>query len=262
MPGGRAAWRAAWAERSTPVNCPANSIDWSRRVSKAKTDRRVTQVRNAAIAVVVLIVVLVGGYGLFFSTTVDMSGDLVEGTHYYVIDGATPIPASGPIRVTELFSYGCVHCRNFDPIVADWLEHVPRGVVFERIPVTFSPAWTLLAQTYFALLSVGALDQNHQRLFAAIHDNAKQFDSPAAMADFVDGHGVSKADFLRAYNSPEVRRALADAVARERASHASGVPSLMVGDYYMVDMRSVPRKRAFDVVDFLVAKINNERAAS
>jgi protein dithiol oxidoreductase (disulfide-forming) len=230
-------------------------------VTRTKAEQRVRRLRIAAIAVVVLIVVLVGGYGLFFSTAVDMSGDLVEGTHYYVIDGAAPIPPSGPIRVTELFSYGCIHCRNFDPIVAEWLEHQPDGVEFERIPVSFSPAWAMLAQTYFALQSVGALDENHTRIFAAIHDNGKQFDSPEAIADFVDGHGVSRDAFLRAYNSPEVRHKLTEATARERASHANGVPSLMVGDYYMVDMRSVPRKRAFDVVDFLVAKIENERSA-
>jgi thiol:disulfide interchange protein DsbA len=231
-------------------------------VSRGKTERRVKLIRNSSIAVIVLIVVVVGGYGLFFSAAVDMSGDLVEGTHYFVIDGAAPIPPSGPIRVTELFSYGCIHCRNFDPIVADWLQHEPAGVQFDRIPVSFSPAWAILAQTYFALESVGALAQNHQRLFTAIHDNGKQFDSPEAIADFVAGHGVSRDDFLRAYNSPAVRRQLTEAAARERASHANGVPSLMVGDYYMVDMRSVPRKRAFDVVDFLVAKIKNERAAS
>jgi protein dithiol oxidoreductase (disulfide-forming) len=231
-------------------------------VSRARTERRIKLIRNSAIALIVLIVVLVGGYGLFFSAAVDMSGDLVEGTHYYVIDGAAPIPPSGPIRVTELFSYGCIHCRNFDPIVTEWLAHKPDGVEFDRIPVSFSPAWAMLAQSYFALQSVGALEANHERIFAAIHDNGKQFDSPEAMADFVDGHGVSRDAFLRAYNSPEVRQKLTQATARERASHANGVPSLMVGDYYMVDMRAVPRKRAFDVVDFLVAKIKNERAAS
>ena len=231
-------------------------------MSRASSERRVKRIRNSVIALILLIVVVVIGYGLFFTTASDMGGDLVEGTHYFVIDGAAPIPASGPIRVTELFSYACVHCRNFDPIVTEWLTHEPDGVEFDRIPVSFSPAWALLAQAYFALQSVGALQENHERIFTAIHDNARQFDSPEAIADFVDGHGVSREAFLRAFNSPAVRRQLADAAARERASHISGVPALMVGDYYMIDMRSVPRKRAFDVVDFLVAKIKNERTAS
>ena len=231
-------------------------------MSRSKRDQRIRLVRNIAIAAVVLIVVVVAAYGLFFSTAIDMNGDLVEGTHYEVIDGATPPPKSGPIRVTEFFSYGCIHCRNFDPIVNDWLAHKPANVEFERVPVGFSPSWGLLAQAYYTLAHVGALQENHERIFAAIHDNGKQFDSPEAIADFVDGHGVSRAAFLRAWSSPSVRADLAAAAERERAAHVNSVPSLMVGDYYMVDMRAVPRKRAFDVVDFLVRKIENERAAS
>jgi thiol:disulfide interchange protein DsbA len=231
-------------------------------VSRSKPDQRIKLARNIAIAVVALIIIVVAGYGLFFSAAIDMSGDLVEGTHYEAIEGATPPPKSGPIRVTEFFSYGCIHCRNFDPIVNDWLTHKPANVEFDRVPVGFSPSWELLAQAYYTLASVGALKENHERIFAAIHDNGKQFDSAEAIADFVDGHGVSRDAFLRAWNSPGVRADLTTAAERERAAHVNSVPSLMVGDYYMVDMRAVPRKRAFDVVDFLVRKIENERAAS
>ena len=49
-------------------------------------------IRNGIIAFVVLIVVVVGGYGLFRSTAIDVSGEFVEGTHYKVIEGTRRCP--------------------------------------------------------------------------------------------------------------------------------------------------------------------------
>jgi protein dithiol oxidoreductase (disulfide-forming) len=231
-------------------------------LNKPKPDKRLATIRNGVIAFVVLIVVIVLGYGLFRSTGLDVGSEFVEGTHYDVIDGAPPVPSSGPIRVTELFSYGCVHCMNFDSIVEDRVRTLPPDAAFDRIPVTFSSVWSNLAQAYYALESTGALAQNHERLFKAIHDNGKQFLSPEMIADFVAGHGVSREDFLRAFSSPAVTRRMTDGAQRERRSGATGVPSLMVADHYMINMNSVPRKQAFDVVDFLIAKISAERAAA
>ena len=119
----------------------------------------------------------------------------------------------------------------------------------------------MLAQSYFALQSVNALADNHDRIFKAIHDNGKQFLTADMVADFVDGHGVTREAFLTAFNSPAVVNATAQAAKRERALRVNGVPYLTVADHYAVNMDTVPRKKAFDVVDFLIAKIRAERAA-
>ncbi len=217
-------------------------------------------IRNGVIAFAVLIVAGVVGYGLFRSTAIDVSDEFAEGTHYTVIDG-TVAPKVGPIKVTEFFSYGCVHCRNFDPMVNDWLRSAPKDVAFDRNPVSFSPEWGLLAQSYFALQSLNALDDNHQRLFAAIHDNHKQFLTADMVASFVDGHGVTREAFLTAFNSPAIVNATTQAAKRDRALRVNSVPYLTVADHYAINMGdAVPRKKAFDVVDFLVAKIRAERA--
>jgi thiol:disulfide interchange protein DsbA len=231
-------------------------------LTKTRPDKRLITVRRGIIAFVVLTVVIVGGYGLFRSTAIDVSGEFVEGTHYKVIDGAPPVPISGPIRVTEFFSYGCIHCRNFDPMVNDWLRGAPKDVAFERNPVVFSPAWELLAQAYYALQATNALAENHDRIFKAIHDNGKQFLNAEMVADFVNGHGVTRDAFLAALDSPATQRAVAEASRHERASRINSVPSLTVADHYAINMDSVPRKKAFDVVDFLIAKIRAERAVT
>ena len=46
----------------------------------------------------------------------------VEGEHYQLI----PIPVESQeqkaTEVVEIFSYGCVHCYNFDPYVEVWKQ--------------------------------------------------------------------------------------------------------------------------------------------
>jgi thiol:disulfide interchange protein DsbA len=230
-------------------------------LSKTAQDKRTRRIRNGVIAFVAILVVIVVGYGLYRSSAVDLTaGGFVEGTHYHVIEGAPPVPATGPIRVTEFFSYGCIHCRNFDSIVNDWAAHVPKDVVFERSPVAFSPEWEVLAQTYFALRDDNALAENHERIFKAIHDNGKQLFNREAIAEYVDGHGISRDAFLRTLESPQVERETTDAGKRERAMRVNGVPTVVVADHYAINMDTVPRPKVFDVVDFLVAKIRAERA--
>ena len=84
-----------------------------------------------------------------------------------------------PITVTEFFSYGCIHCKNFEPLIADYIETLPPDVEFRRVPVAFSPAWALLGQSYLALEAVNALEQNHDRIFRAVHDNTRGSSCPA-----------------------------------------------------------------------------------
>ena len=37
-------------------------------------------------------------------------------------------------------------------------------------------------------------------------------------------------------------------------SHVNSVPTLIVADHYAINMDTVPRKKAFDVVEFLIRR--------
>jgi predicted DsbA family dithiol-disulfide isomerase len=71
------------------------------------------------------------------------------------------------------------------------------------------------------------------------------------LGDFVDGKGVTKAEFLRAFNSPSVRRALAQFDAASRSLQINSVPSLVVDDRYRVNM-DVGRKQSLEVARYLL----------
>lgn len=220
--------------------------------SRKTSDKKVTRVRLLIVGLAVVVGIVVLGYGTLYSTGFG-EGEYLAGEHYRVIENPPRRRAGAPVVVREYFSYGCIHCRNFEPLLDEWRATMPEGSAFERSPVAFSPAWQLLAQTYFTLKRLDALEQNHMRLFRAIHDNGRQFPTPQAMADFVDGNGTTSADFLRMFNSPEVRRDLREADATQRNIVISSVPTLVVADEFVVNM-DVGRKQALDVVDHLLAQ--------
>lgn len=218
---------------------------------KVKTNAKVTRARTTILAFVVVVAVLITGYGTLYSTGIT-EGEFVEGEHYQLVDNPTRRRPGEDIKVTEFFSYGCIHCRNFDPMLDDWQKTIPEGVGFSRSPVAFSPAWELLGQAYLTLEISNILEQNHSRIFKAIHTNGRQFLSKDMIANFIDGHGIDKDAFLRTFNSPQVRRALQRADENQRQFNIASVPTLIVAGKYLVNMDN-GRKTALKVADHLIA---------
>ncbi|MEM6709695.1 MAG: thiol:disulfide interchange protein DsbA/DsbL [Pseudomonadota bacterium] len=214
----------------------------------------VTLTRNLILAFVALMVVGVGTYGFLYVGGATGDSAFVAGRDWTELDTPTgPTGGPGPHEVVEFFSYGCIHCKNFDPLIERWQEQLPRDVRFERAPVSFSPVWGLLAQAYLTLEIEGALEANHQRLFRAIHDQQRQFLSAEQLADYVEGRGISRERFLDTFNSSRVRRKLAELDKLSRDARVRSVPTLLVANRYLVSMEG-GRKRALDIVDHLLER--------
>ncbi len=217
----------------------------------AKKKSNVALVRGLIIGAVALLGVVVIGYGILYSSGATQ-GEFVAGEHYTVLENAERRRPGAPILVQEFFSYACIHCKNFDPVIEEWLLTKPDNVTFERVPVAFSPAWAALAQTYYTFEALDVLDENHERMFRALHDARRSFASAQDIADFVDGNGASAEEFLAAFNGGEVRRRLRDGDSAQRAVGISAVPTLVVDGRYVVTM-DVGRAVALEVVDHLIA---------
>ncbi len=232
--------------------------------SNPAEEKKVRRARNTIIVACALVVGIVVGYGVLYSTGVTdtLSTDgYSEGDHYRLIENAEPRRSGSPVVVSEYFSYGCIHCKNFDPLIEEFKPTLPEGAQLEQMPVTFNPSWALLARAHLALAAIDGLKTNHERMFSAIHNSGRQFNSVDQIADFVDGKdGVTKASFMEAYNSSAVRRRLSKIDASSRAAGIASVPSLVVDGRYRINM-DVGRKQSLEVARFLVDKILQEEAA-
>lgn len=184
----------------------------------------------------------------------------VEGVHYSQIEVPvkTGLEAEQPpqVEVLEVFSYMCVHCYSFDPLLSRWEKEKSDGAVFARLPAVFSDDWALLAQAFYTAEILGVAEQMHGPLFEAIHAQPKNLRNEAVMASlFEDAAGVSEEDFRKSFSSFFVRSRVNQARAKSQAYGITGVPTMIVNGKYRVDGRMAGSNQGIlDVVNFLVEK--------
>jgi thiol:disulfide interchange protein DsbA len=228
-------------------------------MAKKRGTDKVETTRNAIFGVIIAIGVTLVGLGIYLSSGLAQNATPTEGEDYALIENADRIRIGDPINVYEFFSYGCVHCRNFDPELEEWLVTTDEDVAFSRKPAAFSRTWTLLGQGYLALEQADALEGNHAKLFSAVHDFGKTFRSGQEIADYLDSETLPAAEFMRAFNSPKVRRKLSQAETDSRRYNVQSVPTMIVAGKYTVDMGN-GMQRALEVVDYLIGQERTERA--
>ena len=182
----------------------------------------------------------------------------VEGTHYERIDVPveTGLENESPpqIEVVEVFSYMCIHCYSFDPLLQDWEETMPQQAVFNRVPAVFSDDWALMARAFYAAEILGVAEEMHGPLFSAIHVKPMNLRDEGEMASlFNEAGAISEEEFTKAYNSFFVRSRVMQAQAKSRAYGITGVPTMIVNGKYRVDGRMAGSNQGMlDVVNFLV----------
>ncbi len=178
------------------------------------------------------------------------------GEHYEVLPIPVKPAAEGKVEVVEVFSYGCIHCFSFDPLIEGWHSAAPDDVRFERLPAIFSNDWALLAQLYYTAEVLDVLDKVHTPIFNGIHVDRLDLRDPNVAAELFEREaGVAKDQFLEVSNSFSVRSRSQQAMGRTRAYRITGVPTMIVAGKYRVDGRMAGSNgKMLEIVDFLVEK--------
>ena len=119
-------------------------------------------------------------------------------------------PRKAKIEVAEVFSYACIHCARFQPVVDTWLKKKPRDVQWEYVPAVFGGPFTAFAAAYYAADQLGVRERSHSAVFKAIFDEKSvKTSEPSAIADLYARWGVKPAAFLAAMNGAPVQDKLA-----------------------------------------------------
>ena len=186
-----------------------------------------------------------------------------EGQHYFRIEPAQPT-ATDKVEVTEVFSYACIHCANFQTTVASWKKSKPAEANFVQLPAAWNPGWEMLARAYYAAEALGVLDKTHDALFKAIHVERRPFGSMQDLADwYAATAGIKAEDFLAAASSSAVNIKVNRSKQMVPRYGVDGTPSVVVAGKYRITGGSAGGwPEVMQVVDFLVAREAAERAAS
>jgi thiol:disulfide interchange protein DsbA len=95
----------------------------------------------------------------------------VEGRNYFPVRPARPtgLPA-GKVQVTEVFSYACPACNQFQPSMRKLEHSVPANVVISFVPASFNPAedWPMFQLAYVTAQTLGVADKTHDAMFDAV----------------------------------------------------------------------------------------------
>jgi thiol:disulfide interchange protein DsbA len=181
------------------------------------------------------------------SSAIAANGDKwQEGVNYTRIVPAQPTNApAGQVEVLEFFWYACPHCYALEPTVAAWLKNKSAYITFTRVPVEWNEGHRALARLYYALDSMGKLNDLHGEIFKEIQVNGDPLVGPdpnnAAAAErlqlaFVQKLGISGGDFLKAYHDMNTETAMQRADQLAQRFRITGVPSFVINGKYFTDV--------------------------
>lgn len=192
-----------------------------------------------------------------------------EGRHYITVPTpASPSPApAGKVEVTEVFSYICNHCYEWQGLVEQLKASLPQDAVLTYLHAGFNQHWPLFQRAHLTAQKLGIADRNHKRMFTAVWETrefpfldkttGRPLANPPTMADFArfysKGGGVTEADFLKAATSAEINSAVQRTDSLIKGWRVSGTPTFLVGGRYQVQADAVSsEKELHDLVGYLV----------
>jgi thiol:disulfide interchange protein DsbA len=185
----------------------------------------------------------------------------IEGEHYDVISPALR-GSSDKIEVTEFFWYGCGHCYNFEPQLAQWKKGLADDVVVKGSPAIWNGVMQIHAKAFYTAEVLGVLDKVHLPLFQALNIDRRRLGSESELADLFAANGVPRDDFTKAFNSFGVGSQVSQANARARSAKVSGTPELMVaGKYRISTVKAGGQGKMLELANFLIEKERNAQLA-
>jgi len=186
-----------------------------------------------------------------------------EGEHYDVISPAIRTVNDDKIEVTEFFWYGCGHCYNFEPQLAQWKKSLGDDVVVVGSPAMWNGLMEVHAKAFYAAEALGVLDRVHIPLFQALNVDRRRLASEDELADVFAANGVEREEFRKAFNSFGVGSLVRQANARARAARISGTPEMMVAGKYRISTRKAGSQAdMLRLASYLIEKEREAREAS
>ena len=197
-------------------------------------------------------------------------GKWQPGVNYDPVVPAQPTSVgSGKVEVMEVFWLACPHCYELEPHIRSWLKSKPAYVEFVRVPVIWQDIHRAHARLYYTLEALGR-DDLVETAFDTIHEDIGNRIPPLVgqteeetfrlQQQFAVQHGISAADFARAYNDFGVSSNLQHAEEITQRYHVQSVPFFVVGGKYSTDVaKAGSESRLFELLNDLAASEHTHR---
>ena len=177
----------------------------------------------------------------------------VAGKDYVVLTSPQPTWGTGGLEVVEVFSYACVHCAQFQPLINSWKKTLPAGVKFRYVPAVFGGIFDNAARAFFAAEAMGVQERTQDPVFKAMFiDRSVKGGSLEDFADLYASLGVNRAKFLEIMNSTTVSAKLNRAKQFAQRTGVNSTPTIIVNGKYRVTPKT--HEAALQIADYLIAR--------
>ena len=178
---------------------------------------------------------------------------------------------AGKVEVLEVFSYGCIGCNSFEPVMKKLKASLPPNAQVAYLHASFNQAesWPMFQRAYFTAQALGIADRTHQAIYDAVWktgelavvDRAKrQLKNPQpTLADAARCYerltGMKSDVFLATARSFSVEAKMRAADKQVFAMQVPETPCIVVNGKYRVNMHSLSTMdEVGELVNHLVAR--------
>ncbi len=196
----------------------------------------------------------------------------VEGKHYFEIKPAQrPDTPAGVVEVTEVFSYGCVHCNRTIALMDRLKQSLPSNARMAYLPASFNSAesWPMFQRVYYTASALGLIPKLHNAVYAGVWStnelavveaDGRRLKSPQPTLDdaaryFAKKAGIKPEQFLATAKSFSVESQCRRADQLVKLYKVDSTPTLVVNGRYRVSSTLLRSEdELIDLVNWLVAK--------
>ncbi|HEY6484579.1 MAG TPA: thiol:disulfide interchange protein DsbA/DsbL [Steroidobacteraceae bacterium] len=196
----------------------------------------------------------------------------IEGRNYFrIVPAQNTHVAPGKIEVTEVFSYACPFCAQFNPYVQALQRALPANAALDFLPASFNPAedWPMFQRATCTAQILGILDRTHAAMFAAVwttgelaitDPQTRRLKNPLPTIEDAARFyhrltGVAEDKFLATAKSFSVDMKMRSDDALVQAYHVDGTPTLIVnGKYRITGVSAGGMPQMIDIARWLVAR--------
>jgi thiol:disulfide interchange protein DsbA len=206
------------------------------------------------------------------SATISASAaDPQAGAQYLVLPAAQPIDTGRQVEVIEFFAYYCPHCYAFEPALEAWVKKQGDNIVFKRVHVQGGASVLPQQRLFYTLDAMGLLNQYHQKVFDAMHQQHLRLSSDEQVFDWVAANGIDRAKFVDTYRSFGIQARVRRAAAMMDAYGVDRWPLVVVDGRFVTSPshagagapegtpEAQQQQAALQVMDFLVTKAKADK---
>lgn len=200
----------------------------------------------------------------FFGVGSAAAQGLVEGQNYLRLKNPQVVESGKNIEVLYFFSYGCPHCRDFDPELQPWLKQLPSDIDFKRVPVDFGrEQWANLGKALYTLEALGAEKTMTSDVFVAVHDKKLPLWDEKAFFDWAASKGLDRKKVEDTFRSFGVNSKMNRAKQLAKSYNVQSVPVVFIDGKFQLSAEKVGSHASMPAaMNALIAKARSERTKS